>query len=127
MGLRCIFVSSSTLLFLMLTCNIVSINLINYVQKEETHLRTPISPGARLEATLLYLITGIPYSRLAFQTRISEQALGKIVPETCEAIYSCLKDQYLQVSFVELLFLNIHTDTWTKFYPYKNHLNIIAK
>ena len=42
------------------------------VEKQETHLRQTISPGARLEATLLFLITGDYYSRLQHLTRIHE-------------------------------------------------------
>ena len=42
------------------------------IEKQETHLRQTISPGARLEATLLFLITGEHYSRLQHLTRIHE-------------------------------------------------------
>ena len=67
------------------------------IEKEDTHLRAAIPAGARLEATLLYLITGLPYARLQFHTRISASSLCSIIPETCDALYFALKDEYLKV------------------------------
>ena len=49
------------------------------IQKEETHLRETIPAGARLEATLLFLITGNYYSRLQNITRIRESTLGRFI------------------------------------------------
>ena len=66
------------------------------VEKQETHLRQTISPGARLEATLLFLITGDYYSRLQHLTRIHESTLGRFIPEICEAIYTELGNEYLK-------------------------------
>ena len=66
------------------------------VEKQETHLRQTISPGARLEATLLFLITGDYYSRLQHLTRIHETTLGRFIPEICEAIYTELGNEYLK-------------------------------
>lgn len=67
------------------------------IQKRETHLRACISPHERLMATLRFLATGRSYEDLKFSAIISPQALGYIIPETCEAIYSVLKDTYLKV------------------------------
>ena len=66
------------------------------VEKQETHLRQTISPGARLEATLLFLITGDYYSRLQHLTRIHQSTLGRFIPEICEAIYSELGNEYIK-------------------------------
>ena len=66
--------------------------------RQDTHLRAAITVGARLEATLLYLITGLKYSQLQFPTRISAASLGHIIPETCHALYLSLKNEYLKVS-----------------------------
>ena len=68
-----------------------------YIEKEDTHLRSSITPGARLEATLLFLISGLPYSRLQYETRISATSLCRIIPETCDAIYAALKDEFMKV------------------------------
>ena len=50
-------------------------------------MRNAISAEERLVATLRYLATGCSYEDIKFRTGISPQALGKIIPETCEAIY----------------------------------------
>lgn len=61
------------------------------------NLRPSISPHERLTATLRFLATGRSYEDLKFSTLISPQALGQIIPETCQAIYSVLKNKYLKV------------------------------
>lgn len=67
------------------------------IQKKNTVMRPSISPHERLTATLRFLATGRSYECLKYSTIISPQALGKIIPETCEAIYNVLKKVYLQV------------------------------
>ena len=67
------------------------------IEKQDTNMRDSISALARLEATLLFLSTGASYSSLQYFTRISKQSLSQIVPDTCQAIYEELKDEYLQV------------------------------
>lgn len=67
------------------------------ILKEDTNMRKAVTPHERLAATLRFLATGQSYSQLQFSTRISRSALGKIIPETCEAIISVLKDEYLKV------------------------------
>ncbi|XP_064119009.1 uncharacterized protein LOC135224014 [Macrobrachium nipponense] len=66
------------------------------IEKQDTNMRDSISALARLEATLLFLSTGASYSSLQYSTRISKQSLSQIVPDTCQAIYDELKDEYLQ-------------------------------
>lgn len=70
-----------------------------YIRKQDTSFRDSISPGARLEATLRFLASGGSYTNLQYSTRISKQSLGIIIPETCEAIYNVLRDDYLKVRF----------------------------
>lgn len=60
-------------------------------------MRTAITPHERLTATLRFLVTGRSYEDLKFSTIISPQALGRIIPETCEAIYQVLSKDYLKV------------------------------
>ena len=71
-----------------------------FIEKEDTHLRDSIPAGARLEATLLFLISGLSYSRLQFETRISVSSLSSIIPETCKAIFQSLKDDFMKVSSI---------------------------
>lgn len=67
------------------------------ITKQNTHLREAIPPHERLTATLRYLATGRNYEDLKFSAAISAQSLGKIIPETCAAIYTVLKNEYLKV------------------------------
>ena len=69
-----------------------------YITKQDTHLRQSISAEARLEATLRFLSSGCSYTDLQYSTRISKQSLSLIIPETCQAIYTALRDDYLKVS-----------------------------
>ena len=68
------------------------------ISKQDTVMRKSIPAGARLEATLRFLAGGEAYSSLQYSTRISKHSLSAIIPETCEAIYQALKDDYLKVS-----------------------------
>ena len=76
------------------------------IEKQDTNMRDSISAEARLEATLLFLSTGASYSSLQYSTRISKQSLSQIVPDTCQAIYDELKDEYLQVMCVVIKTIN---------------------
>lgn len=73
------------------------------IQKKNTVMRKSISPHERLTATLRFLATGRSYEDLKFSTIISPQALGYIIPETCEAIYKVLHKDYLKVRKLFLL------------------------
>ena len=68
------------------------------IARQNTTMRECISAGARLEATLIFLATGMSYAKLSLQATISRSALQKIIPETCDTIYSVLKEDYLRVS-----------------------------
>lgn len=61
------------------------------IQKEDTIMRNSISAHERLMVTLRFLATGRSYECLKFSAIISPQALGRIIPETCAAIYKVLK------------------------------------
>lgn len=51
----------------------------------------------RLVLTLRFLATGESYRSLMFSFRIPVSTISSIIPETCEAIYECLKDIYMKV------------------------------
>jgi len=63
-------------------------------KKKHTTMRQAVTPRGRLTATLRFLATGRSYKDLKFSTIMSLQALGKIIPETCHAIYEVLKEYY---------------------------------
>jgi hypothetical protein len=69
------------------------------ISKQDTWMRKSISAESRLAVTLRFLATGSFLEDLEFSAAIYAQALGKIIPETCRAIYTVLKDEYLKVSF----------------------------
>ncbi|GBN77487.1 hypothetical protein AVEN_190847-1 [Araneus ventricosus] len=66
------------------------------IKKKDTFMRQSITPNQRLAATLRFLATGMNYTELERPTLISSQRLGVIIPETCRAILTCLKD-YMKV------------------------------
>lgn len=75
------------------------LNLVRpYIEKQNTVMRESISAEERLVATLRFLATGRSYEDLKFSCAISAQALGKIIPEMCWAIYQVLRGEYLKVS-----------------------------
>ena len=71
-----------------------------YIVKHDTVMRPAISPKERLTATLRFLATGRQLEDLKFSTGISPQSLGKIIPETCSAIFHALRGQYLKVTHI---------------------------
>lgn len=73
------------------------------IQKEDTIMRKSISPHERLSGTLRFLATGRSYEDLKYTSVISPQALGKIIPETCDALYRVLRREYLKVSTENIL------------------------
>lgn len=75
------------------------LNLVTpVIQRNDTVMKLSITPHERLTATLRFLATGRNYEDLKFSTCISKSALSNIIPETCDAIYKVLKQEYLKVS-----------------------------
>lgn len=65
--------------------------------KKDTVMRVAITPHERLTATLRFLATGRTFEDMKFSVIISPQALSQIIPTTCQAIITVLKDQYMKV------------------------------
>ncbi|XP_026482678.1 uncharacterized protein LOC113390772 [Ctenocephalides felis] len=65
-------------------------------RRQDTIMRKAISPHEKLTATLRFLASGRSYEDLKFTTLISPQALGVIIPETCEAISKVLEKNYFK-------------------------------
>ncbi|CAK1597260.1 unnamed protein product [Parnassius mnemosyne] len=72
-----------------------------FIQKQNTILREAVSAEERLIATFRFLSSGCSYTDLMFNTAISPQLLSQIIPETCIAIYKCLKDYIKMPSTTE--------------------------
>lgn len=67
------------------------------ISKQNTNMRESISARTRLMITLRYLVTGDSYRSLMYFFRVPHNTISIIIPETCKAIYSVLKDDYLKV------------------------------
>lgn len=67
------------------------------IQREDTVMRESISPAERLAVTLRFLATGESFTSLSFTFRISRQAISRIVIDTCQALYTVLKTDYMKV------------------------------
>ncbi|KAK5648133.1 hypothetical protein RI129_003025 [Pyrocoelia pectoralis] len=66
------------------------------IKRYDTVMKCSITPHERLSATLRFLATGRTYEDLKFSTCISKSALSNMIPETCDAIYRVLKQEYLK-------------------------------
>ena len=67
------------------------------ISKQDTAMRVSISAAQRLVITLRFLATGETFKSLQYLFRVSDAAIGQIVPETCRAIYSRLRETHLKV------------------------------
>lgn len=65
------------------------------ISKKDTKFRKAISASERLCLTLHYLAYGGSQQSLSFSFRIAKSTISSIVSETCSAIWTCLKEQYL--------------------------------
>lgn len=66
------------------------------ISKQDTVFRESISAEERLMVTLRYLATGSSMTQLHYDWCISVASLSSIIPETCEAIYSTMRHDYLK-------------------------------
>ncbi|XP_071056177.1 putative nuclease HARBI1 isoform X2 [Onthophagus taurus] len=82
----------------------------NLLEKKNTKLRESISVKERLVATLQFLASSRSYENLKFSCAISAQTLGRIVPETCTAIFDVLRDDFLKFPCNASDWMNIAED-----------------
>lgn len=79
-------------------CFLALLNLVSpLIQRQDTRMRQAVTPEQRLVVTLRFLATGRTLEDLKFSSAISAQALGVIIPDTCDAIMTVLKKDYLKV------------------------------
>lgn len=86
------------------------VELLNLVtpllSKQDTVMRLAITPHEKLSATLRFLSTGTTYTDMKYRACMSKASLSHIIPETCAAIFSQLKNEYMKVcNFIEILIL----------------------
>lgn len=67
------------------------LTLIKPVIIKKNVVRHPISPDTRLQITLRYLASGDSMKSLSYVFKIAHNTISKIISETSEAIWNCLK------------------------------------
>uniref|UniRef100_A0A8C5WCY3 DDE Tnp4 domain-containing protein n=1 Tax=Leptobrachium leishanense TaxID=445787 RepID=A0A8C5WCY3_9ANUR len=65
--------------------------------EKSSNFRDTISPDERLTTTLRYSATGSSFKTLGFSFRISDVTVGRIVQETCRAIWDKLQPIHMAV------------------------------
>ncbi|KAL2099402.1 hypothetical protein ACEWY4_005882 [Coilia grayii] len=65
------------------------------ITKQDTNYRDSIGPAERLSICIRYLATGDSYRSIAFSYRVGFSTVVDIVPEVCEALWSCLVQDYM--------------------------------
>jgi hypothetical protein len=77
-------------------------------------LRKPIGVEERLVITFRFLATGTSFRQLSFNFRIGISTASRIVRETCDAIYSALRRDYLVTPRTEAEWRVIETGFWNR-------------
>ncbi|XP_044593267.1 protein ANTAGONIST OF LIKE HETEROCHROMATIN PROTEIN 1-like [Cotesia glomerata] len=70
-------------------------------------VREPISAPARLAMTLRFLATGDSMSTVSYQYLVGLTTTANIIVETCQALWSCLKEKVLPYPLTESHWLKI--------------------
>ncbi|KAL2089296.1 hypothetical protein ACEWY4_013984 [Coilia grayii] len=65
------------------------------ITKQDTNYRDSIGPAERLSICIRYLATGDSYRSIAFSYRVGFSTVVGIVQEVCEALWSCLVQDYM--------------------------------
>lgn len=71
--------------------------LRQYIHKQETHLRQPVSVEKRVTVTLWKLATNVEYRTIGALFGIGRSTVGKVVLETCNAISQHLLPKYVAI------------------------------
>lgn len=66
------------------------------IAKLNTPMRDSISPEQRLSVAMVYLATGDSMRLIAMFFRMGISTVREIIYETCDAIWSAMKDQYMK-------------------------------
>lgn len=72
---------------------------------KQSVVRESLSPETRLHITLRYLASGDSMRSLSYAFRVGHNTVSKIVSETCDAIWNCMKG---------VVFLQDNEESWQK-------------
>ncbi|KAM4015345.1 uncharacterized protein ACNLHF_002001 [Anomaloglossus baeobatrachus] len=79
------------------------------IKRKDTAMRAAVPVDERLAVTLRFLATGRSLQDLHFSSAISRPLLSVLIPETCDAIYNCLRS-YIQFPNTEEEWRKIASD-----------------
>ncbi|KAM4033986.1 uncharacterized protein ACNLHF_020696 [Anomaloglossus baeobatrachus] len=79
------------------------------IQRKNTVMRAAVPVDERLAVTLQFLATGRSLQDLHFSSAISRPLLSSLIPETCDAIFHCLRS-YIQFPNTEEEWRKIASD-----------------
>ena len=65
------------------------------LEKEQTFLRTPLTPGLKLALTLRHFASGHTYSSMKFSWRVPHNTISVVVREVCQAIIDEFLDKLM--------------------------------
>ena len=65
------------------------------IAKQDTHMRSAISPRLRLQIALRYLSGPASFTVLEDIFRVPKPTLSKIIPEVCEALWQELNQEFI--------------------------------
>ncbi|GLV33542.1 uncharacterized protein CBL_21371, partial [Carabus blaptoides fortunei] len=80
------------------------------IGREDTKFRESVKPRYRLSITLRFLATGESFQSLSYSFRVGRTTIGLIVTDSINAIFECMKDEYIKSSVVELLAILLRAD-----------------
>ena len=80
------------------------------IRRCDTKFRAAIPPAERLAVTMRYLATGESFTSLHYQFRMGKSTISTLVPDVCQAIYRCLKDQFLRVPSTNIKWAEVSKD-----------------
>ena len=73
--------------------------IAQYVEKQVTRFRPPISVAEQLGVTLRFLATGDSYRSLSYLSSISHVSISRFIPKVCQALIKVLYEE-IKVSFL---------------------------
>lgn len=69
------------------------LNIVEPYLIKQNNIRDPIPANTRLEICLRYLASGDSMKSLSYAFRVGPSTISRIVFETCEAIWTALRDE----------------------------------
>ena len=85
-----------------------------HIEKKTTFWRKPLEAGLKLAVTLRHMASGNDYASLEYTFRVPANTISNFIPEVCEAIVMCYKDEVMELPRSEDKWKAIAQDFATK-------------